>query len=371
MKVMHLIACGGIGGIERLMCDYSNYSRHDNVFVYGWEEGITAESIRAHGKKVYCLRGHEVGNIKTLARLNDLYKKESPEAIVVHNGTLLLLGGILLSIKDKKLKVYQYMHYSPQHTKWYHKNPKENIQHLISWCALHHALGVIAISDYVKQCTIECFHLLPEKIEVIYNGTDLSRFQILDDGKFEKGHRIIYTGRLIEGKGVQIVLQALAILNREFHFDVIGDGDYKENLVQLADELGLQENVTFHGSQRNVQDFLSESGIFVHTPILEEGFGITVVEAMAAGLICICSRSGGIPEIIKNRENGYLVEKNDPKALADTLEYVIDSFEDGEMKAVRTAAKQTAKKFSIQEYSSALDQTVSVKRGGGKHHLHQ
>ena len=93
-------------------------------------------------------------------------------------------------------------------------------------------------------------------------------------------------------------------------------------------------------------------------PIWEEGFGIAVVEAMAAGVLCICADSGAVPEIIRDGENGILIHDNNQAELQDCLEKVIGQEEDNYYQ-IRKKARETSERYSIDAFSRTLDSVLS------------
>ncbi len=135
----------------------------------------------------------------------------------------------------------------------------------------------------------------------------------------------------------------------------MGDGPYRKNLEKKVKKLGLQEKVTFCGPQQNISEWMQKAAIFIHMPIFEEGFGITVVEAMAAGLIVITTNSGGIPEIIRNNENGYLIDKDDPIQISKCLEKVLDNYNNDIHRTMRKKAIQDSNNYNIQKFTLDVD----------------
>lgn len=109
----------------------------------------------------------------------------------------------------------------------------------------------------------------------------------------------------------------------------------------------------FVGNQRNIKKFLRNSQIFIHVSVWEEGFGITIVEAMATGLICVGSKSEAISELIEDGENGFIIEKNNSDTLSILIQKLllgkIDLFE------IRTNAYKSAQKFNIKNYAQKFD----------------
>jgi len=136
-------------------------------------------------------------------------------------------------------------------------------------------------------------------------------------------------GRLIELKGIELLLRAAAILRREFpdlRIEIAGAGPQREKLEQAAAQLGLEGRVSFLGWVDDLNSVLSRWDVFV-MPSLEEGLGIGALEAMAAGLPVVASSVGGIPELIEDGKTGWLVPPADLEALASCLRSVLRNSE--------------------------------------------
>jgi glycosyltransferase involved in cell wall biosynthesis len=101
---------------------------------------------------------------------------------------------------------------------------------------------------------------------------------------------------------------------------LVGDGEERERLAALSIQLGIQKYVQFVGEvpHEEVQTFMQQADVFV-LPSLSEGFPNVILEAMACGLPIIASRVGGIPDIITNDINGYLVEVKDTNDMANKI----------------------------------------------------
>ena len=129
-----------------------------------------------------------------------------------------------------------------------------------------------------------------------------------------------YAGRLTAIKGLDTFLRAAALLKDEekLRFLLVGEGEERARLEQLASELGLSGKVHFAGFRENVFDWLSAMDIFVH-PSLNEGMGRALVEAQAAGLPIAATTVCGIPDVVHHGKAGLLVPPSDAKALAAAM----------------------------------------------------
>ena len=140
---------------------------------------------------------------------------------------------------------------------------------------------------------------------------------------------IISVGRCHWIKGYTFVLDAMSILSKEkvdFNYTIIAGGRDQENILYQIHDLGLNECVSFINddlSHDEVLKKISECDLFL-LPSLEEGISNAVIEAMALGLPVISTDCGGMGEIIKNGENGFLVPVRDADSMAGTIRKFID-----------------------------------------------
>ena len=164
-----------------------------------------------------------------------------------------------------------------------------------------------------------------KKIELIPNCVDCTKFIPAPPGERKHGY-ITFVGRLDTMKGVHILLEAFAQLKdkwRAAQLRIVGDGPEKANLINLARRLHIDDVVQFYGEQNDVHTFLKESYLFV-LPSLSEGLPNALLEAMACGLPVIATRVGGTVDIIRDEENGLLVEPGDTRQLAGALSRLLE-----------------------------------------------
>lgn len=168
-------------------------------------------------------------------------------------------------------------------------------------------------------------------IEVLYHGTDLSRFT--PAARRPEPGKIISVGRLVPKKGYPTLLAALGRVHGggvSFECDIYGGGPLRTELVQAAKAAGLEGRVRLHGprlQEQVIAAYLSAS-VFVLAPVVMEdgdrdGIPNVLVEAMACGVPVISTRISGIPELIDDGVDGLLVEPHDEEALAAAIQRVL------------------------------------------------
>ena len=202
--------------------------------------------------------------------------------------------------------------------------------------ALHHlpwlsADCVVGVSEFVRQRLIEVNGTPAERTHRVYNGIDLSRFGMADRTLLQRAlglpddARVVFcSGRAQPYKGIQIAIEAAALLRGDgVHLAYAGDGEYLPALREMAETRGLT-NVHFLGHRSDVAALLGGATVAVVPSLWAEAFGLTVVEAMAAGVPLVASRTGGIPELVEDGKTGILVPPGDVRALADAIRLLLE-----------------------------------------------
>lgn len=166
------------------------------------------------------------------------------------------------------------------------------------------------------------------KFIVIPNGVETARFKPINRPANPQV-KILFIGRLIPRKGFQRVIQALPrvkeLVQQPFQIEVVGTGDAKTELDQLAEQLGVSDLVHYVGSvpYDRLEQSYQYADIFVLTS-LSEGMPSVILEAMGCGLPIIASNVGGNNEIVREGENGYLIQGDDGETLAQRLAALIN-----------------------------------------------
>lgn len=200
---------------------------------------------------------------------------------------------------------------------------------------------IIAVSNKVKS-DIAKYMKYFNKVVVIYEGIDIDSFKnnlsnrdIYEEYNSldEKCFRIINIGNIAELKGQRLLLEALSGKDfKDINFKVffVGEAnfkkdlDYKKTLEELIINNRLTDKVFFPGFKKNVNDYINHSDLLVHCPVLEEGFGIVILEAFCLEKVVVATNVGGIPEIIEDSVNGFLC-RIDKEDLANKILYVYNN----------------------------------------------
>lgn len=190
-----------------------------------------------------------------------------------------------------------------------------------------------SIANTIATNTSAMRSLLPyqlqKKTKLLYGGSD-PPISFLSNRERGETSRVLYVGRLVRSKGVDDLLTAFSKVSKSVdgvRLTIVGDGPERDSLNRQSHELGLEKLVDFVGTLRgtNLQNEYEKCSVFVlpskslsDEPVTE-ALGLVLIEAAMHGKPLIGSRVGGIPEIIHEGRNGFLVPQADPEKLASAI----------------------------------------------------
>jgi glycosyltransferase-like protein len=195
--------------------------------------------------------------------------------------------------------------------------------------SIHLLDNKIVVSKYWKDALKKGFNV---NAHLVYNGIDLARFSPSKNAMTRTGrHSILYVGGLEARKGVEYLLLAMELVQKEIpdsKLTIIGRAgltsgeSYNERdmFENLADRIGIGDSVLFRDfvSEGRLKQYYQRCDVYV-LPSRMEGWGLTLMEAMALKKPVVASRVGGIPELVDHGKNGLLVPSGDVKGLADSI----------------------------------------------------
>ena len=250
------------------------------------------------------------------------------------------------------------------HAEWFSQNRPSILAKRLCYVDL-----LTTVSDYITEKTRRQFPMIADRCQTIYNAVDAAEFSRAKSGNTSpRGEkRILYAGAVSPHKGIHVLLDAFSIVVKEYpkvRLDVVGSQasypltetfelrerelinsvypfyafdwvsrlkaklalaspDAGTYLAELKQRLPAEVSgrVTFHGfiPRPELVELYYNADVFAFAPIWNEGFGIPPIEAMAAGAPVVATRSGAIPETVRDQQTGFLVSKNDPGALAGSI----------------------------------------------------
>jgi len=193
------------------------------------------------------------------------------------------------------------------------------------------------------------FDISREKIEYLPNAVDTELFA---QPRQKEDNLLLFVGRITFGKGLHVLLEALKYVKSPVRLVIIGPShwevDYYQNLerqIEKENQKGKHE-IRCLGpmEQADLVKWYQKASIFV-LPSLLEGFGIVLLEALSCETPVVATSVGGIPEIVKNHQNGILAPPNKPRELAEAIQYLLDNGD------VRTRMGKEGRKTVISKFS--------------------
>ena len=320
-KVLHLLSGGGAGGIESLCEQIGFHGSLSHEFCFLYSKGEIYDRMKEEGIAVHDLTACSfMGKCNGVVRIA---RYGAFDALVVHHegaGIYLIYEQLMRRYKGAKYIKYLHRGYEPEYM-YSGDAIKDGLHHFLLGKTLKDSDVVVSVSNAIKKGYIDEYGINEDKIRTVYNGIELED----GDAKAEHGSGLLYIGRLAKVKGVDVLLRAMAVLKHrgvDVHLDILGDGPNREEFEGLSNELGVYGMVTFHGTvtdKERKEKFYRDNSVFVYPPVWQEAFGISIVEALSKGLICVASKTGGIPEVIDRDDVGILFENGNSEACADAI----------------------------------------------------
>ena len=327
-KVM-LVAIGlGVGGTETHIVELA--SRLDRsrftVTVCALKSGGTmAQELEKRGVRVLSLDGTGKLDARVIMRLFKLLRAEQPDVVQA----FLFWANVAARACGRILRAF------PVISSYHDEIVSEGwLVRLVDRLTLTWTDCIVCCSGAVGRSVVSRIGGKIEHFTFIPFGVDIDQFEPAAAATrrelgLRDGQKVIGTVcRLVEPKkGLRILLQAMAVLAKRYgqppcQLLLVGDGPSRHELELLREQLGLSSWVVFAGSRRDIPRVLHAVDAFV-LPSLYEGFGIAILEAMAAGKPVIATAVGGIPEFVLSGETGLLVEPGNVEALADAIDRLL------------------------------------------------
>jgi glycosyltransferase involved in cell wall biosynthesis len=223
---------------------------------------------------------------------------------------------------------------------------------------MHHSAAVTAVSRWLASEAQQIVSAPQPTVAPMPVSSEL-----FSPGGERQRNRFLFVGRLNKQKGMELLLHALSrIPDTSVGLDVVGDGEDRATLEELAGALGLTERVRWHGAvpQPRLADFYREAAALV-VPSVDEGLGLVAVEAQLCETPVVAFDSGGLPDIVQHDRTGILVRDVDAGALAASLVSLLERDDRGaslgaagRMHALATFAPESVARRYADIYRAAI-----------------
>ncbi|MBD3168993.1 MAG: glycosyltransferase [candidate division Zixibacteria bacterium] len=343
IKLLHIINELEIGGAEVLLSNIAQYldkDRYEIHVAYLDKQGTLAGDIEQNGGYVYDLSMNGRKHPFIFFRVLSIIKSLKPDIVHVH----LLLASVLGRIAGRIAGVPVLIA-----TRHYHINENSgDIRFILDRFTARFDDALVGVSDITTDRMKNIEKLKAKRFITIYNGVDTSFF----NGETIEGKGMVIgsVGNLYSHKGYEYqlrILKKVAVKFPGIKLEIIGEGPERANLDRLSGELGVAEKVEFLGrcSQEEVRQKLTQWKVFMMTSH-DESFGIVAAEAMAMKTPVVAFRVGGLPEVIREGIDGFLIDKGNINEFTKKLKYLLEN--DAVRREMGEAGRERAvDKFSI------------------------
>jgi glycosyltransferase involved in cell wall biosynthesis len=345
IRLLYVVGNFVAGGAERHLLEMwrrIDRSRFEVEIVCMRAEGLFLDDVRALGWPLHDLgvgrRIYGLSGIRGLVRLVHHALRFRPD--VIHG---YLFGPNLLAALAGRLARVPAVVIAKRNVDAFETPRQIAVQRFAARLATH----VTAVSEAVARTVVD-LGVPRERITVIPNGVDASRFAARDGTAANGGPVIGSVGCLAPRKDYATLLEALALLGARgagWRAELVGDGPERGALEARARSLGLEGRVRFLGERDDIERLLAGFDVFVLSS-REEGIPNALLEAMAAGLPSVATAVGGTPEVLSDGETGWLVPAGAPAALAAALAEALEGRDEAARRG-RAARRRVLEEMDI------------------------
>lgn len=323
------------GGVEKYILTCCKELKKQGIHLYGlfeeslidetfntlFEQCISVDEIKNYSFQLVLIHKISMNSVIDIDYLQCRYKT----VLVVHDHDYYCPRKHKYSLIGKKNCSKPYTFMGCAVCSFFLSKGNEGIE-LINFSAFAHRLFLlkkchrfIVLSEFMKKNLIQN-GFAQEKISLVLPTVDFSKNTHHHE---YKGFEILYSGQLIHGKGVDLLIEALSHVVGDFHATIIGKGNSETLLIELIKEYGLEDKVTLKGFVSNTKEYYESASLCVIPSRWQEPFCLSGVEAHSAGIPVIAFNVGGISQWLQDKVNGILVEPENIQMMARNIDYLI------------------------------------------------
>ncbi len=349
VRVLHLLTSFQVGGAETMALELGRTMDPSTYRILTCSlsgAGPMASQFRRAGIETFDLsRAGAMRRLgfRLLFRLARLLRRERVSVLHCHNSFPRLYGTMAAGLAGVPVVV------ATQHAVWFDGQIER--PPLLARVMNPFVTHFVAVAKSVERAGVHSGHIRRGRCSVIYNGIDLDRFSPSRRRKLPESEVVLgCVGRLSREKRHNVILRATAQLARNgcnVRLHIVGDGPLRSGLEAQGRSLGLEEHIGFFGLRNDVAQLLRSMDIFILASATE-GLPLTVIEGMASGLPVVATRVGGVPELVEEGRNGFLVPPDDAQALSAAIERLIQKPE------LRRTMGAEGRKMAVEKFSLEL-----------------
>lgn len=311
MTIVHVVAAGEIGGAERMLVDLARGDARHAIALLTPNDGLRrlfrdagipvddrGTSVK-EGPLSFLSSTFGQGDVGWLA---SVFERRRASIVHLHTFASQVIGTRAAERTGARIV-------RTEHSTRVYDDP--SCWPFARW-SLPRADAVVYISEHVRRRALGKAPFLRDTV-VVRNGVDVERFVVRPLGP----SRFLALGRLDPRKGIDLALEAIAKVPGT-SLDIVGTGSEERTLRALAQSLGIVDRVRFQGYAGDVREAIAEASVVLASAV-EEGLGIAVLEAMAMGRPACVVPVGGLLEIVRDGETGWVAAARTAPALAEAL----------------------------------------------------
>ena len=327
IRILHVAqAAGGVDRYIRMLLKYLDKDKFENVLVCSQDfHKEDYDGLVDAFEQIEMNRAIGVNDLKSIGKVRKLIKKYNPDIVYAHSSK----AGAIARVADIGLK--NHCVYNPHGWAFNMRcsAKKKAMYTAIEKMAAPFCEKIICISDAEKQSALDKKICGAEKLQVIFNGVDIEAFESGEHGKVKREDLNIpedafvvgMVGRISPQKAPDIFVKMAKLVKDKIpnaHFIIVGNGNQEAEIRKYAEDNDFSENLHITGW---VDDPMSYVELFDVACLLSrwEGFGLALPEYMMAGKPIVASRVDAIPNIIRNEENGLLVDDDDADGASEAV----------------------------------------------------
>jgi len=324
MKLLYLITKAELGGAQVHLLDLiRGFRDHHEICLGVGDRGYLTDAAESLGVRyevipglIHAMQPHV--DVRGLFNITRLIRRLKPDLVHAHTSKAGVLGRIAARIAGVPAVFTAHTWCFAEGVSWKWRLvgvPAERLSGRVG-------SAIITVSDANRRLALDFRVAHHGRIITVHNGVPDTPLRANPDSTGLV--RLVMVARFVPQKAQSLLLRAVARRNLPVTIDFVGDGETRPALEILAQELGLGDRVRFLGNRKDVAAILAQSHIFV-LPTNWEGFPLSVLEAMRAGLPVVASRVGGIEEAVADGETGHLVPPGDQEAFENALSTVVNN----------------------------------------------